>query len=562
MVRHDDRVRRTRPWWQPLSYSAAAATAIAALFHPLPASAAPEVPAVPPAAPAVVPDPGSRPIPLGTLVMPGQAGSATPTSPVTTPGIASTPLLRKLEAKRTEVAKLGDQLIKLGEDRDLAQQQVATAQQKASDIQAALIKAKEDAAVAAAAALREQAALPPGTLGSGLADLDALSRMQRGESATEEAAARQLAILQGALTAATAEQATSTTNATDFAAKYTKLNAQITKKQAALQKLEQQHADEISAAEAAESATDRALGEDYLRGAPDGRGADPRAIAALEHALDQIGDPYVWSEEGPDQYDCSGLMYASYRRAAAGNYPLQRVSRDQYWQTHRKTVDRYSLLPGDLLFFSSSSNWQDIHHVAMYAGEGKMVEAPRTGLSVRLVPVRWSRLFSATRIYGSVEGATDAPDLDNRPAPGSGSSTRPPASTPPSTRPTSKPPTSTPPTTPTSPSIPPSSSSTPPSSAPPSSQPTATPSTTGSPQESQSASNPGPSGGSSSSSGSPSGGSTSTGASATGSSTGSASPGGQSPSGSQSASDSASRSSSASTSASASGSASASADSD
>ena len=141
-------------------------------------------------------------------------------------------------------------------------------------------------------------------------------------------------------------------------------------------------------------------------------------MAALRFALAQRGDPYVWSEEGPDKYDCSGLMFAAYRTTAAGNFPLARVSRDQYYQTRSKSVDRYSLVPGDLLFFSSSNSWTNIHHVAMYAGSGMMVEAPRTGLNVRLVPVRWSRLFQATRIYGSVEGVTEGPDLNNPPPAG------------------------------------------------------------------------------------------------------------------------------------------------
>src|SRR4029453_19464291 len=101
-------------------------------------------------------------------------------------------------------------------------------------------------------------------------------------------------------------------------------------------------------AEAAQSAEDRRLGEGYLDGTAQGRGADPRALAALAFALAQRGDPYVWSEEGPDQYDCSGLTFAAYRSAAAGDFPLQRVSRAQYWQTPLKTVHPYSLLPAAL----------------------------------------------------------------------------------------------------------------------------------------------------------------------------------------------------------------------
>ncbi len=183
----------------------------------------------------------------------------------------------------------------------------------------------------------------------------------------------------------------------------------------------------------------------------------------------QRGDPYVWSEEGPNQFDCSGLTYYAYRQAT--NYPLARVARDQYWQTHANVVDRYSLLPGDLLFFSYSNSWTDIHHVAMYAGHGMMVEAPRTGLDVRLTPVRWTRLFQATRVFGSVDGPVQGPDLSHLPTSGNdsgtGNGTSPSASPsattkPPTTGPT-KPSTgpTTPSTGPTTPSTGPTTPSTP-----------------------------------------------------------------------------------------------------
>jgi peptidoglycan DL-endopeptidase CwlO len=534
------RAQPVRPWWRPLALSAASAAAITTFFNPLPASAAPQAPPVP-GAPAV-PDMGSRPQPLGTLTMPGQQAGTPAAATITTPGVAMTPLLQKIEKQRADIAALGDKLIRLGEDRDLANQQVTTAAQKVSDAQTALIKAEQDVAAAAAAAMRDQAALPPGTVGSGLADLDALAQMQRGESETEEAAARHLAIIRAAQASALAEQATATTNATDFARQYEKLNADIAKRQAALQKLEQRHAAEITASEAAQSAADRALGQGYLDGASQGRGADPRAVAALTFALAQRGDPYVWSEEGPDQYDCSGLMYAAYRTSAAGNFPLARVSRDQYYQTRGKSVDRYSLVPGDLLFFSSTTSWTNIHHVAMYAGNGMMVEAPRTGLTVRLVPVRWSRLFQATRIYGSVEGATELPDLNTPPPAGNPGTNPPPSSTPPS-KPVSKPPVkpSKPPTSP--PSTPPSSPSTPPSSSAPPASPTSDPPSSGGSS---------PSGGASSggtpSSGTPSGG-TPTGGTSSGQSPSGGTSGAQSPSGSQSAQSSASASASSSSSA-------------
>jgi peptidoglycan DL-endopeptidase CwlO len=367
----------------------------------------------------VIPDVGSRPTPVGTFQMPGQT-TTTPvaTTPVTLPGVTLSPILQEQEKKQNEINTLGDQLIKLRDERDLAKQQADDATAKLTAAQTALTQAQHDAADAASAAVRDQAALPPGTLGSGLADLDALSRMQRGETASEEAANRQLALIQDAQTIAWAEQTTASARYTDLAQQWDKLNTGIGTKQKAFDKWRADHGDELSAAEATANAEDLRLGQSYQDGTKSGRGADPKAIAALTIALKQIGDPYVWSEEGPDQFDCSGLMYYAYHSKAAGNFPLARVSRDQYWQLRNKVVDRYSLLPGDLLFFSSSNSWTGIHHVAMYAGDGMMVEAPRTGLDVRLTPVRWSRLFGATRVYGSVDHPTSGPDLSNLPKPG------------------------------------------------------------------------------------------------------------------------------------------------
>ncbi|MFI7602851.1 NlpC/P60 family protein [Actinoplanes sp. NPDC049681] len=497
--------------WRPLACSAATAAAIAALFSPLPAAAvpaappaapgAPPVPGVPAAAPGVpgalpaaalgapgaVPDAGSRPIAIGAITLPGQK-PGTPTAPATvTPvtGVATTPLLKKVEAGRTAIAAKGEELDKLDEDLNLTRTQLATADQKVVQGQQAVTAAQQEVEAAAATAVRSAAALPPGTLGSGLQDLDSLARLQRGESATQQAAARQLTIVQAAFTAAVAEQQSLRTKVDQLTTDRTKKKAALDKKVAAQQKFEQEHAAEINAADAAQAAQDAQIGADYLAGENAGRGADPRAIAALKIALAQRGDPYVWSEEGPNMFDCSGLVYYSYRSEAAGSFPLARVSKDQYYQTRGKTVDRYSLLPGDLLFFSSSASWTGIHHVAMYAGKGMMVEAPRTGLNVRLTPVRWSRLFSATRIYGSVEGTVEGPAL-GAPDPET------PSNHSPSPQPSSKPPTSPKPST-SSPSPKPSSSS--PSPKPSSSSPSPKPSSSSpSPKPSSSSPSPKPSG--------------------------------------------------------------------
>ncbi|WIM96746.1 NlpC/P60 family protein [Actinoplanes oblitus] len=422
-----------------MTYSAAVAAALAALFQPIPAMAAP---GDDPVLAAGIPDTGSRPTTVGALVLPGTPVSPTAT-PSTIPGSATNPALQKIEKGRFEVDQLGDELLKLKTDRDLAQSQVTTALQRVTDAQANLRDAQTNATAAAGEAMQQAAAVPPGALDSGLIGLDQLARLQRGEAPSDDTAARRLEAAQVAAQVALDEQTTTATKHDNLVAQYTKLNAQLTQKQTALTALENAHRDELNAAEAAASVTDQALGSEYLAGSNNGRGADPRAVKALQFALAQRGDPYVWSEEGPDRYDCSGLMYAAYRQPSVG-FPLMRVSRDQYWQTRNKVVDRYSLLPGDLLFFSYSNSWTGIHHVAMYAGDGMMVEAPRTGLNVRLVPVRWSRLFQATRVFGAVEGGADdvplgSPDPEE-PATG-GTSTGTPSPSPSATR-TSKPGTS------------------------------------------------------------------------------------------------------------------------
>ena len=118
------------------------------------------------------------------------------------------------------------------------------------------------------------------------------------------------------------------------------------------------------------------------------------ALSALDHAFDQVGDPYVWGATGPDTFDCSGLMQWSY---GAAGVTLPRVSRDQY-AGGGEPVAVDDLLPGDLVFFATAS-WDPgvVHHVGMYAGSGLMVAAPRPGLNVRVEPMSAQGYVGAVR---------------------------------------------------------------------------------------------------------------------------------------------------------------------
>jgi cell wall-associated NlpC family hydrolase len=405
----------------------AAAAALAVFLAPLPAHAAP---VAAPGDPIGVPDAGSRPTPIGAIRLPG-TGIPQANTPVAT--VATTPLLAKVEKKREQVAALGDRLLDLREQQAVARQQAATVDARHTAAQQALTQAETEAAAAAAASLRESAGTLPDEFGSDLHGLGTLSRLQRGEATGRSAAARHLAIAREAFAAVDAEKKTAGTRTALLDAEYGRLDAEFRKEQAALAKLERDNAEQLAADERASDSLEQNLGQQYLAGGDlDGKGAHPKALEAMRHALAQLGDMYLWAAEGPDRFDCSGLMLYSYLKT--GYTKLPRVSRYQYNATRANSVDRSQLLPGDLLFFSSSSSWTDIHHVAMYIGDGEMVEAPRSGVPVRVATVRWSRLFAATRIYGAVDKPTPP-----RPKPPTSPATPPPTTTPPTTSPTTSP---------------------------------------------------------------------------------------------------------------------------
>ncbi|TCP48648.1 NlpC/P60 family protein [Tamaricihabitans halophyticus] len=109
------------------------------------------------------------------------------------------------------------------------------------------------------------------------------------------------------------------------------------------------------------------------------------AGAAIEFALREQGKPYVWGATGPDSYDCSGLLLRAYEAAGV---TIPRVSRDQFNGGAMLPVKEAQ--PGDLVFWASdTSNPATIHHVAMYLGNGKIVEAQQSGVPVHTRDFNW-----------------------------------------------------------------------------------------------------------------------------------------------------------------------------
>lgn len=116
--------------------------------------------------------------------------------------------------------------------------------------------------------------------------------------------------------------------------------------------------------------------------------ASGRAKIAVEYAMDQLGDRYVWGADGPSSFDCSGLTMTAWGKAGVS---LSHSSRAQISEGRR--VRRSALMPGDLVFYGSP-----IHHVGMYIGNGRMVHAPRPGKPVAIDDIDYmSGYAGATR---------------------------------------------------------------------------------------------------------------------------------------------------------------------
>lgn len=101
---------------------------------------------------------------------------------------------------------------------------------------------------------------------------------------------------------------------------------------------------------------------------------------AVEFAKRQVQarKPYIWGNEGPDSFDCSGLVYAAYRSAGLGWPNWDRLNSSLYF-SYTKHVPLNQLLPGDLLFYSYKGTVNTIHHITIYAGNGMMWEANSKG---------------------------------------------------------------------------------------------------------------------------------------------------------------------------------------
>ena len=110
----------------------------------------------------------------------------------------------------------------------------------------------------------------------------------------------------------------------------------------------------------------------------------PSGASIVRQAKRFVGLRYLWGGLSAWGFDCSGLVWDVFR---VHGMTIPRDADPQF--RHGTPVARSALRPGDLVFYGTQSY---VHHVAIYAGNGLMVEAPDSAHSVRVVPLRCLRL--------------------------------------------------------------------------------------------------------------------------------------------------------------------------
>jgi cell wall-associated NlpC family hydrolase len=110
-----------------------------------------------------------------------------------------------------------------------------------------------------------------------------------------------------------------------------------------------------------------------------GGGIGATMVAAARHYL---GVDYQWGGTSAKGVDCSGLVYLA---GKAAGVDLPRISFEQANYGTRVALNK--LRPGDLVAWDNSSRNPGADHIAIYIGNGQVIEAPHPGGKVQIVPI-------------------------------------------------------------------------------------------------------------------------------------------------------------------------------
>lgn len=247
---------------------------------------------------------------------------------------------------------------------------------------------------------------------------DAASQAQDAAIAAVNAAQRQqqqleaaLAANRGSLQRAQLALATLNNQRAKYQA-YVREQARIAAARAAALARARAAAAAAAAARAAAANTNFGGGGSFVAPGPIGNWTPGAGQQAVNRAMELLGTPYAWAggnATGPTRgvcapggafndcnvigVDCSGLVMFAWAQVGFVHFAAA-----QYLQgsVHPNTS---SLMPGDLVFWSSNGSIGGIHHVAVYVGGGDVIQAPQSGDIVRITPLGEvdSGFFGATR---------------------------------------------------------------------------------------------------------------------------------------------------------------------
>jgi len=116
---------------------------------------------------------------------------------------------------------------------------------------------------------------------------------------------------------------------------------------------------------------------------------------ASEIAASMVGKPYRYGGNTPQGFDCSGLVYFSFKRAGMH---VPRSTKTQRGKSQKVSVS--GLARGDLLFFNQDGKYSS--HVGIYIGDKRFVHAPSSGKRVRvdsLTETYWQKHLVDTRRF-------------------------------------------------------------------------------------------------------------------------------------------------------------------
>lgn len=137
--------------------------------------------------------------------------------------------------------------------------------------------------------------------------------------------------------------------------------------------------------------------------------ADKSTVEQIkEVAAKQIGKPYVYGTQGPNTFDCSGLVYYIYKMI---HHPIRRLT--AYLYSKIGVPVRGRLQPGDIIVVRGGE------HVVLYVGHDTVISAPYTGASVRYAPVSryLSDAYAIRRVLSKKSYAPD-PKVKGKPKKG------------------------------------------------------------------------------------------------------------------------------------------------